>query len=201
MTDTSERSATFFETAAHFRAWLEENHASAVELWIGYYKKNSGRASITYSEAVDQALCFGWIDGKAQTIDSLSYRQRFTPRRPNSIWSNVNVRKVEALLEQGLMHEAGLRAFGARRADRTGIYAFEQEAVILSPEYEQQLAADPAASAHFHAQPASYRQTVLHWIMSAKREETRQRRLAKLIEASSRSERLTQFSSSTSRKE
>jgi uncharacterized protein YdeI (YjbR/CyaY-like superfamily) len=199
MTDNADRTAMFFETAADFRAWLEEHHASADELWLGYYKKGSGKPSITYSEAVDQALCFGWIDGKAQSIDASSYRQRYTPRRTNSIWSNVNVAKVEALQAQGLMHASGLRAFADRRADRTGIYAFEQEPAQLSPEFAEQLRAHASAAAHFDAQPASYRQVVIHWIMSAKREETRLRRLAALIDASGRAERLPQFTSPSRR--
>jgi uncharacterized protein YdeI (YjbR/CyaY-like superfamily) len=199
MSADPEKPALFFATAAEFRAWLAAHHATERELWLGLYKKSSGRPSITYTEAVDQALCFGWIDGKAQTIDAISYRQRFTPRRPNSIWSNVNVAKVETLLAQGLMHPAGLRAYEARRPDRTGVYAFEQEPRALDPDEDAQVRANVAAAAFLDAQPASYRQVVTHWIASAKRPDTRQRRLAQLIDACERGERLPQFTSTTRR--
>ncbi len=186
--------ATIFPTAADFRAWLEEHHATAPELWVGYYRKGSGKQSITYSEAVDEALCFGWIDGMTRRIDETSWANRYTPRRARSIWSNVNVRRVELLLEQGRMHPAGIAAFEARRADRTRIYAFEQGAAVLDPALDARLREDPAALAFLEAQPAGYRQTVIHWVMDGKQETTRLRRLEKLIEDSAAGRRVAQFS-------
>jgi uncharacterized protein YdeI (YjbR/CyaY-like superfamily) len=140
---------------------------------------------MTWPEAVDEALCFGWIDGVRHSVDETSYRNRFTPRRPGSNWSRVNVAKVEALVAQGRMRPAGLKAFEARTAARSGVYSFEQERPAeLAPEYLEQVRADAAAWADFSARPPSYRRQVAHWVMSAKREETRQRRLATLIESS-----------------
>ena len=186
--------ATIFPSAAAFRAWLQEHHATKPELWVGYYRKGSGRQSITYSEAVDEALCFGWIDGVTRRIDEISWANRYTPRRVRSIWSNVNVRRVELLLEQGRMHPAGIAAFEARRADRTGIYAFEQAPAVLDAEFEARLRDDPTAFAFLEAQPAGYRQTVIHWVMEAKQDATRLRRLEKLIEDSAVKQRVAQFS-------
>ncbi|MDQ3554762.1 MAG: YdeI/OmpD-associated family protein [Chloroflexota bacterium] len=186
--------ATIFPTAAAFRAWLEENHVTAPELWVGYYRKGSGKQSISYSEAVDEALCFGWIDGITRRIDETSWANRYTPRRARSIWSNVNVRRVELLLEQGRMRAAGIAAFEARRADRTGIYAFEQAPAVLDPALAARLRADALASAFVEAQPAGYRQSVIHWVMEGKQEATRLRRLEKLIEDSAAGRRVGQFS-------
>lgn len=186
--------ATIFPTAAAFRAWLEEHHATEPELWVGYYRKGTGKQSITYSEAVDEALCFGWIDGITRRIDETSWANRYTPRRARSIWSNVNVRRVELLLEQGRMHPAGIAAFEARRADRTGIYAFEQAPAVLDPALDARLREDPAAFAFLEAQPAGYRQTVIHWVMDGKQEGTRLRRLEKLMGDSAAEQRVAQFS-------
>jgi uncharacterized protein YdeI (YjbR/CyaY-like superfamily) len=143
------------------------------------YKKHTGRRAMSWSEAVDQALCFGWIDGRANAIDEDSYMQRFTPRRPGSNWSDINIEKVAKLREAGLMRPAGLAAFERRRDGRA-----EPPADGLPPEYEERLRANPAAATYFDAKPAWYRRTASRWVMSAKREETRKRRLAQLIEDS-----------------
>jgi uncharacterized protein YdeI (YjbR/CyaY-like superfamily) len=186
-----ERIATFFATPAEWRRWLEKNHATAAELSVGFYKKGSGRPSITWPESVDEALCFGWIDGVRRTIDEESYRIRFTPRRARSIWSAVNVKRVAALTEAGRMTEAGLRAFAARSEERTGVYSFEQgREPTLSPADMKQLRANAAAWKFFQAQPPSYRRPATWWVVSAKQETTRRRRLATLITDSANGRRL-----------
>jgi uncharacterized protein YdeI (YjbR/CyaY-like superfamily) len=175
----------FFADREAFRAWLDEHHATASELWMGLYKKGSGRPSITWPEAVDEALCFGWIDGVRHSIDEISYRNRFTPRKPSSTWSKVNIAKVEALEAAGRMTAAGHAAFARRTEANSGIYSFEGERREALPEpYAVVLAADAVAQADFAARPPYYRRAVVHWITSAKREATRERRLAQLIECS-----------------
>ncbi|MCL4803740.1 MAG: YdeI/OmpD-associated family protein [Anaerolineae bacterium] len=171
----------FFETPDHFRAWLEENHATASELQVGYYKKGSGRPSMTWPESVDQALCFGWIDSIRRRIDDESYTNRFTPRRPGSNWSLVNIRRVQELIELGMMHPAGLAAFEARDPAKSEEYSYENRPQGLAEPYETGLRANPAAWEYWTAQPPHYRRGSAHWVMSAKREETRQKRLATLI--------------------
>lgn len=171
----------FFETPTHFRAWLEANHATAAELMVGFYKKGSGRPSITWPESVDQALCFGWIDGIRRRIDDDSYMIRFTPRRPGSNWSLINIRKVQELTEQGLMHPAGLAAYEARDPARTDEYSYESPPQGLDATYETEFRANTAAWAYWEAQPPHYRKGAAHWVMSAEREETRQKHLATLI--------------------
>jgi uncharacterized protein YdeI (YjbR/CyaY-like superfamily) len=151
---------------------------------VGYWKKHTGKPSLTWSEAVDQALCFGWIDGRVNRIDDERHMQRFTPRRPGSNWSNVNIEKVAKLEEAGLMRPAGLEAFEARTDERSGVYAFENGEVELSSEFEQRLRANRKASGYFHSRPPWYRRTAIHRVMSAKRPETRERRLRQLIEDS-----------------
>ncbi len=176
---------TFFATPSEFRAWLEAHHADTQELWVGFYKKSSGKPSITWPEAVDEALCFGWIDGLRKGIDDISYTIRFTPRRPRSIWSAVNVARVKELTSLGLMRPVGLEAFEERAEERSGIYAYEQQhAAELDAVYEQQFRANPAAWDFFQAQAAWYRRAAIWWVISAKKEETKRRRLAKLIEDS-----------------
>jgi uncharacterized protein YdeI (YjbR/CyaY-like superfamily) len=172
---------TFFASPADFRAWLEANHATESELLVGFYKKATGRPSITWPESVDEALCFGWIDGIRRSLGGEAYTIRFTPRRPTSIWSAVNVGRVEELEKQGRMTPAGRRAFEARKPERTGVYSFERQPAELSSEEAALLAADAAAEAFFQARPAWYRRAALHWVTSAKREDTRARRLAQLI--------------------
>ena len=175
----------FFRTGAEFGAWLERNHDSASELWVGYYKKSSGKPSMGWSEAVDQALRFGWIDGVRRTIDEESYANRFTPRRKGSTWSSRNIERVKELMNLGLMHPAGIRAFEARREDRSSIYSYEQRHLVkLDPRYEHKFRRDRKAWTEFQSMAPSYRQTAIFWVMSAKREETRERRLANLIEQS-----------------
>ena len=181
--------ARFFSDQQKFRAWLEKNHARKDELIVGFYKVKSGKPSMTWSESVDQALCFGWIDGIRRTIDDASYCIRFTPRRADSKWSAVNVRKVGVLKEAGLMTPAGLELFEKRGAENERGYDYSSDRIPLSAALRKQLKGARKAWAFFEAQPPGYRKLAEHWVMSAKREETRQRRLAKLIEASSRGER------------
>ena len=185
---------TFFATPADFRAWLERNHETTSELIVGFYKKGSGKPSITWPESVDEALCFGWIDGVRRTIDDESYSIRFTPRRARSIWSNVNVNRVAELTKLGRMHAAGLRAFEARDPKRSGIYAYEgprrQEFETLSPAYEKKLKANAKAWAFFEAQAPSYKRVISRYVMSAKKEETQLKRLARLIEDSAKGRRV-----------
>lgn len=172
----------FFATPADFRAWLEKHHATKTELVVGFHKKGTGKPSITWPESVDEALSFGWIDGVRHSLGEHAYTIRFTPRRASSIWSAVNVARVAELTKLRRMRPAGLRAFAARTPERTGIYAFERhEAAKLTKAQEKTLRANPKAAAFFDAQPPGYRKTVIHWVVSAKREETRQRRLRLLI--------------------
>jgi len=176
---------SFFATPDEFRAWLEENHESATELVVGFYKKGPGKPSITWPESVEQALCFGWIDGIRRSRDDESYTTRFTPRKRNSTWSRVNVEKVEELKRRGLMRPAGLRAYEERREAKTGVYSYEQrEAAELPAECEERLRADTRAWEDWSARPPSYRKAAVWWVVSAKREETRERRLAQLVEHS-----------------
>jgi uncharacterized protein YdeI (YjbR/CyaY-like superfamily) len=170
-------------TADEFRAWLEEHHETEREIEVVFYKKGSGKPSMTWSESVDEALCFGWIDGVRRGRDEHSYTIRFTPRKPRSNWSKVNVAKVEQLKARGLMRAAGLAAFERRTEENTGVYSFENE-TELAPEYDAQLRSNKAASDYFESRPPWYRRTAIHLVMSAKREETRLRRLAQLIEDS-----------------
>ena len=174
---------TFFPDAASFRAWLEANHATAAELSVGFRKKATGAPSITWPEARDEALCFGWIDGVRHRIDGESYRIRFTPRRAGSIWSTVNVARFAALTAEGKMTEAGVRAYEENK-HRTGEYAYERETAALGPAEEKLFRKNKSAWADWEKRPPGYRKLCLHWITSAKRPETRARRLATLIEDS-----------------
>lgn len=176
---------TFFATPAELRAWFEANHASAKELLVGFYKRGSGKPSISWPESVDEALSFGWIDGVRKSIDEDAYTIRFTPRRPGSIWSAINVAKVAALEKLGRMTPAGRRAFEQRKPERTGVYSFERDAPAeLSADEARALRASPRAAAFFEAQPPWYRRTATHWVVSARRAETRQRRFEHLLAAS-----------------
>jgi uncharacterized protein YdeI (YjbR/CyaY-like superfamily) len=173
---------TFFATPAEFRAWLEANHAQASQLLVGFYKKGSGRPSMTWPESVDEALCFGWIDGVRKGVDAERYTIRFTPRQPRSTWSAVNIARVAELTRLGRMQPAGLEAFAQRAEDRSGVYAYEQrQAAALEAAEEAQFRANPAAWAYFQARPPSYRKAAIWWVVSAKEEETRRKRLAALI--------------------
>ena len=183
----------FFPTAADFRAWLHANHARATELVVGFHRKGSGRPSITWPESVDEALCYGWIDGVRRSLDEHSYTIRFTPRQASSTWSNVNIAKVEALLAAGKMMPAGLAAWQRRDPARSGIYSFErQEPAAFDAAMERRFRANRAAWKFFGAQPPGYRRLATHYVLSAKRPETREKRLAALIDCSARSERLPQ---------
>ena len=180
----------FFANSAEFHKWLAKNHASTQELLIGFHKKSSGRKSITYPEALDEALCFGWIDGVRKSLNDDSYTIRFTPRKPRSIWSLVNVRHVERLKKENRMQLAGSAAFEARDARRTGIYSFENRPRELSSEFQKVFRGNKMAWGFFDSQPPFYKRTVAFWVMSAKKEETQMRRLNRLIEASARRNRV-----------
>jgi len=184
---------TFFPTPADFRRWLEKHHTTEKELLVGFYKTSSGKPSITWPESVDQALCFGWIDGLRKRVDDESYTIRFTPRKPTSTWSAVNIKRVQELTQLGLMTPAGLKAFEARKENKSGIYAYEQRTAALPPEYEKTLRKNKAAWTFFQAQPASYRKTAMWWIVSAKQEATRLKRLEQLIAHSAQGQTVPQF--------
>ena len=190
----------FFETAAKFREWLEANHATSSELLVGYCNKASGKPSITYSESVDEALCFGWIDGVRKNRDASSYTIRFTPRKARSIWSAVNIRRAEELIQQGRMHPTGLAIFEARDDERSRVYSFEQRDPRLDEASEARFRRNQKAWDFFQSQAPSYRRACNWWVVSAKREETRQRRLAQLIEDSENGRRIAAFVSPTRRK-
>lgn len=181
----------FFENPEQLRAWFEANHATASELLVGYYKKSSGKTCITWQESVDEALCFGWIDSVRRSIDEQSYYNRFTPRKPNSVWSAVNIARVEVLIREGRMHPAGLAAFERRKEAKSKIYSYEQERPSELPAAMlEQFQANSEAWNFFQSQAPSYRRTAIHWVMSAKQEATRQRRLAQLISDSAQGRRL-----------
>jgi len=187
---------TTFETSEAFRAWLEQHHDSADELWVCYYKKSSGRKSITWKESVDEALCFGWIDGIRKSLDDERYVNRFTPRRKGSVWSAINTRRVGELTKEGRMRPAGLEAFEARREDRSGIYSYERrDEAVLDPAFERRFRSKKRAWAFFEGSPPSYRRAAIRWVMTAKREETRERRLGQLIERSAAGERVPPLTS------
>jgi uncharacterized protein YdeI (YjbR/CyaY-like superfamily) len=170
-----------FPSAAEFRDWLEANHQTAAEVWIGYYKKGVAKASVSYPASVDEALAFGWIDGITRRIDDEVYATRFTPRRKRSNWSAVNVTRVGELTAAGRMHPAGISAFEARTADRTGVYSYENRPADLPVEYRRRLEANGRALSWWQAQTPSYRRAATWWVVSAKREATRERRMATLI--------------------
>jgi len=182
----------FFRTATDFGTWLEKNHATATELWVGFYTKNSGKPSITWPESVDQALCFGWIDGIRKRVDEISYQIRFTPRRRGSIWSAINIKRAEELVRQKQMRSSGLKAFAARIENKSGIYSYEQRSTELQQPYAKLLKKNKAAWNFFGTQSPSYRKMVGWWIISAKKEETRMARLTKLISESAKRKRLLQ---------
>jgi uncharacterized protein YdeI (YjbR/CyaY-like superfamily) len=187
---SSESAPIFFKSAAEYRAWLEKNHTSATELWIGYWKKATGKPSMTWQDTVDESLCFGWIDGIRKGIDADSFKQRVTPRRPTSIWSKVNIRHIARLTEAGRMRPAGVAAFEKR--DRTKAYSFEQDRdqAPLGPSYEAQLKKNRKAWEFFKQQPPGYQRLAGWYVMSAKKEETRQKRLAVVIRDSAAGRRL-----------
>lgn len=180
----------FFKSPAAFRKWLAANHAKSKELWVGFYKKSSGKPSIDWPESVDEALCFGWIDGIRKSIDEESFKIRFTPRRPGSIWSAVNIRNVERLIKENRMQAAGLKAYELRKEYRSGIYAYEQRSPELVEPYAKEFKRHKAAWKFFEAQPPGYRKIMNWYVVSAKQEETRLKRLKILIEASAQGRRM-----------
>lgn len=184
-------SLTFFQTENDFREWLESNHKKETELMVGFYKVNSGKPSMTWSQSVNQALCFGWIDGIRRSIDEESYCIRFTPRRNDSNWSAVNIKKIEELTKAGLMKPAGVKAFSLRKEDKSEIYSYENDATLLDSPYETQFRENKKAWEFFMKQAPSYRKAVMRWIMGAKQEETRQARLKKTINQCEQQKRLT----------
>jgi uncharacterized protein YdeI (YjbR/CyaY-like superfamily) len=183
----------FFKSPADFRKWFESHHDSETELWVGYYKKDSGKPSITWPQSVDQALCFGWIDGIRKSIDEISYMIRFTPRRPRSIWSNVNIKRAGELIEQDLMRPPGLKAFAARQEYRSGIYTYEQRSPEMPAQYASKLKKNLAAWKFFQSQLPGYRKAMNWYILSAKKEETRLKRLDNLIKYSAQGVRIPEF--------
>jgi uncharacterized protein YdeI (YjbR/CyaY-like superfamily) len=186
----------FFPTPQAWRQWLEKHHHRHSELLVGFYKKDSGKPSITWPESVDGALCFGWIDGVRRRIDDLRYSIRFTPRKTPSTWSVINIRRVDELARLGLMHPAGIAAFEARQEKRSAIYSFEQESVEFNAVQARRFKANRTAWKFFQSQPQSYRTPATWWVISAKREETREARLVKLIAVSEQGEKLPQYNRS-----
>jgi len=183
-------SVTFFETQDQFRKWLELNHTKETELMVGFYKVGSNKPSMTWSQSVDQALCFGWIDGVRRSIDKDSYCIRFTPRRKTSIWSDINIKKMEELTSNGLMKPPGLVAFSHRKEHLTNIYSYIKKPAVLSPEFLLQFQKNPTAWDYFNAQAPSYKKTMINWIMSAKQQKTRESRLEKTIKVSEEQKRM-----------
>jgi len=187
-------SPTFFPTETDFRQWLDKNYDKAPELLVGFYKTSSGKQSMTWSQSVDQALCYGWIDGVRKSAGEEAYTIRFTPRRATSIWSTINIKKMEELQQRGLMQPAGLAAFAKRKEAKSEIYAHEQKvAAELSPELEAEFKANTTAWEFFMKQAPSYRKVIIHLIMTAKQEKTRRSRFNKVVTASKNGERITNW--------
>jgi uncharacterized protein YdeI (YjbR/CyaY-like superfamily) len=184
---------TFFATPAAFRRWLARHHETTRELWVGFYKKATGIPSITWPEAVDQLLCFGWIDGVRRSVNSQSYAIRTTPRRPGSIWSAINTRRAEELLQVGLMDAAGVRAFRGRDKAKSELYSFENRPARLNPVQQKRFRANGPAWEFFKSQPPGYRKTATWWVVSAKQETTQQKRLSTLIADSEAGRRIAQL--------
>jgi uncharacterized protein YdeI (YjbR/CyaY-like superfamily) len=184
---------TFFRSPAEFRHWLQRNCSAAVELLVGFHKAGSGEPSITWPESVDEALCFGWIDGVRKRVDDVSYTIRFTPRKPQSIWSTINTRRARALIEQGRMRPSGLEAFTARRENKSGVYSYEQRPEALIEPYAGMLKRNRAATEFFSRQAPSYRRAATWWVIGAKKEETRLKRALTLIELSQGETLIPQF--------
>lgn len=185
-------SVTFFKTQGDFRKWLESHHEKDTEIIVGFYKVNSGKPSMNWSESVDQALCYGWIDGVRKSIDKESYSIRFTPRRNTGNWSAINIKKVENLTKAGLMKPAGLKAFGLRKENKSGVYSYENDTLFLDSGFEKQFRENKKAWDFFMKQAPSYKKAITRWIMSAMQEKTRQSRLEKTIKESEQQKRVTQ---------
>jgi uncharacterized protein YdeI (YjbR/CyaY-like superfamily) len=189
--NSTKKSVTFFKTQDDFRKWLESHHIKETELIVGFYKVDSRKPSMSWSQSVDQALCFGWIDGVRKSIDKESYCIRFTPRRNTSNWSAINIKKIEVLTKAGLMKPAGLNAFSLRKENKSEIYSYENDTLFLDPKYEKQFRENKKAWDFFIKQAPSYKKAILRWIMSAKQEKTRQSRLEKTIKESEQQKRVT----------
>jgi uncharacterized protein YdeI (YjbR/CyaY-like superfamily) len=181
---------TFFKSGKEFRVWLEKHHSTSRELLLGFYKTSSNKSGITYRQALDEALCYGWIDGVRKNVDADSYTIRFTPRKPNSHWSHINIRRAAELKAAGLLHRAGTDAYGRRDEGKTINYSYEMQAATLSAPYEKRFKANNDAWAFFTTQAPSYQRLARFWVMTAKREETRDRRLDQLIADSAAGRRL-----------
>lgn len=188
---STKESVIFFKTQDDFRKWLESHHEKKTELIVGFYKVDSGKPSMSWSESVDQALCFGWIDGVRKSIDKESYSIRFTPRRNTSNWSAINIKKIEDLTKAGLMKPAGLKAFSLRKENKSEIYSNENDTIFLDSNYEIQFRENKKAWDFFMKQAPSYRKAIMRWIMSAMQEKTRQSRLEKTIKESEQLKRVT----------
>src|SRR5215472_18600493 len=183
--------AIFFASPSEFRKWLDQHHTEAQELWVGFYKRATGKPSVTWLESVDCALCYGWIDGVRKSLGETSYMIRFTPRKPTSTWSAINIKRVAVLEKMGLVQPLGRKAFQERKDERSGIYSYEQrKTATLSAAQEREFRAKKPAWDYFQSQPPWYRRTATFWVASAKKEETRQRRLATLIESSGHERRI-----------
>jgi uncharacterized protein YdeI (YjbR/CyaY-like superfamily) len=192
---------TFFAKPADFRKWLAKNHDKATQLLVGYYKVGSSKASMTWPESVDEALCYGWIDGVRKSINAESYTIRFTPRRQGSFWSNKNIASAKRLIKAGRMKSAGLKAFKQRLGVKSGAYSFEQEQIApFSPPLEKRFKANKVAWEFFNRQPRGYQKTMRHWVMTAKQEKTQLKRLVQLIKTSSEEKRVDLLSPFGSKK-
>lgn len=197
--EVSKENLRFFRTSADLRRWLERNHDKARELWIGFYRKDSGKGGITYAEALDEALSYGWIDGIRKKIDDVSFTNRFTPRKKNSIWSNVNIRHIARLTREGRMMPPGLAAYNAKDERRAGVYSFEREKAELEPAMKTRFRKNPKAWKFFDSQPPYYRKLAAWYVISAKRDETREKRLSDLIACSAKQTRLPPFTPASTR--
>lgn len=184
----------FFKNQSELRKWFQKNHLSEQELILGYYKKGTGKETVSWSESVDQALCFGWIDSVRKSIGEESYQIRFTPRKPNSIWSNVNIKKINDLTDKGLILPIGIEAFNKRKEHKSGVYAFENEEQKLNEDFEKQFKANKTAWKFFNMQPPGYKKLALHYVMSAKLEATRNKHFQDLVTDSEAGLRLKQLS-------
>src|SRR5689334_15962801 len=184
------RDAIFFASAEEFRRWLMKHHETTPELWVGFYKKHTKRPTLTWPESVDEALCFGWIDGVRKSVDAESYKIRFSPRKPSSIWSAVNMRNMDRLIKEERVAPAGIKAYEARKDNRSGIYSYEQRAAELVEPYASQFKRNKVAWKFFQAQPPGYRKIMNWYVVSAKQEQTRRARLEKVIEASAQRQRM-----------
>ena len=200
-TRRGDREPVFFESPADLRRWLDANNATADELWVGLYKKNARRASVTWPDVVDECLCVGWIDGLRNTIDDISYKNRITPRRTDSNWSAVNIRRFAELEAAGRMQPAGRRAFQERNLSKSDVYSYEHSVATMGPEVEATFRANEAAWAWFERAAPSYRKAVMHWLATAAKPETRARRLATVIEHAAAGRKIPPFTSPRAAKE